>query len=127
MTPGNPTDARSNSPAIFASSAMIASTFFGVALCGVLIFWRSPIISPFSSSAAALIPVPPTSTASVVIDFGAACVGRGAGFAVASGFAGVVCAVVVGLAAFGGLAGAGPFADAGGFEAVTVFGAATDF
>src|SRR5208282_1809715 len=85
MTPGNPTDARSNAPAIFASSAMIAITFFGVALRGVLIFCRSVIILPFSSSAAALIPVPPTSTARVVIDLSAGCFALAGAFAI--GFA----------------------------------------
>src|SRR5271170_7189849 len=109
MTPGNPTDTRSKSPASLPSSATIASSFLGVALCGVLIFCRSVIILPFSSSAAALIPVPPTSTASVVIDLGTAFLGAAAGFG------------GVGFAAFGGFAGA---AEVG---AVTVFGAATGF
>src|SRR5271154_633621 len=126
MTPGNPTDTRSKSPASLPSSATIASSFLGVALCGVLIFCRSVIILPFSSSAAALIPVPPTSTASVVIDLGTAFLVAAAGFAGAGAFAGV------GFAAFGGFAGLGfavvvAFAAAVGVGAVTGFGGATGF
>ena len=66
---------------------MIAITFFGVALCGVLIFCRSVIILPFSSSTAALIPVPPTSTASVVTDFGTDGVAGVGNFTTVAGFA----------------------------------------
>src|ERR1700683_3499512 len=65
---------------------MIPIIFFGVALFGVLIFCRSVIILPFSSSAADLIPVPPTSTASVVIDFGTAIDFGADGVAGAGGF-----------------------------------------
>src|ERR1700693_2227706 len=65
VTPGKPTETRSNLPSALASLRMMASTWRGVAPLGVGMRARSVSGRPRSSSNSVLIPVPPISTASV--------------------------------------------------------------
>src|SRR5581483_474385 len=80
MTPGNPTDTRSNRGHIPASFSITAMTLAGVALDGVGIRWRSCSGLPSAERVVAFIPVPPISTAKVRISRGF----LAAGFATAS-------------------------------------------
>src|SRR5215471_17055981 len=65
VTPGKPTETRSNSPALRASLQTISTTCRGVAFLGVGMRKRSVIGRPCESSNWALIPVPPISTHNV--------------------------------------------------------------